>query len=149
MPTRPGDRNLTMANSRRRRSTRTQVRITGASPSARAPARPARSQLAWVPRAWATATYRRGIEPYARLPRRKSNRLAVLVKAMHRARGAQARRSLIRNPSMPRPSTMCARRARRRKLMFIKGVAGRSWGSGGPNMRGARRTPDSSFSCRS
>lgn len=46
----------------------------------------------------------------------------------------------LRNP--------CRQRAVRREYMFAAGVAGRGWGAGGPQMRGARRSLNSQLSCR-
>lgn len=45
-------------------------------------------------------------------------------------------------------SNPCAKRAVRKEVMFSLKVAGRRWGSGGPRMSQARRTVESSYTCR-
>lgn len=75
---------------------------------------------------------------------RQPNRLPV---AVYRALGREARRELLRAPQMPPYRTPCARRGVRREVMFARQVAGRRWGAGGPDMRNARRTVESQYSC--
>lgn len=60
----------------------------------------------------------------------------------------RARYPRFSSPRIPARLSVCVARRVRKEVMFAKAVAGRSWGSGGPQMRGARRTPDSSFTCR-
>lgn len=55
----------------------------------------------------------------------------------------------LRRPFISTRKSPCRRRAERKQVMFAKFVAGRSWGSGsGPQMRFARRTEFSNYSCR-
>lgn len=42
---------------------------------------------------------------------------------------------------------VCHQRKVRKEALFAARVAGRRWGSGGPNMNKARRTADSNYSC--
>lgn len=53
-----------------------------------------------------------------------------------------------RNPRLPARLSPCVRRASRKSVLFSLGVAGRGWSRGGPNMRFARRTVESGFTCR-
>lgn len=78
---------------------------------------------------------------------------AVTAAVVNRARSARSLKESARQrremkfPRMPDESP-CKKRAVRRVIMFLRGVAGRKWSSGGPSMRGARRSVESSFSCR-
>lgn len=43
---------------------------------------------------------------------------------------------------------VCSQRRARRSVLFSLQRAGRPWGRGGPSMKRAKRTPDSSLTCR-
>lgn len=55
--------------------------------------------------------------------------------------------SEVRLPYLARKAP-CEAREARRAAMFARGVAGKKWGRGGPHMKNARHTLDSTLSCR-
>lgn len=58
-------------------------------------------------------------------------------------------RLFSRRPLIPMKTSPCRRRVVRKEVMFSRGVAGRKWrGSGGPQMKRARRTVESFYTCR-
>lgn len=51
-------------------------------------------------------------------------------------------------PVLFRRSSPCVARGQRRQVMFAMEVAGKKWGAGGPQMKGARFTVESQYTCR-
>lgn len=80
---------------------------------------------------------RRPVGPIA-LPSRVRNRR---IRSQFKV-NALLRRQLVKR------SDPCRGRAVRRSVMFAAGVAGRGWGSGGPNMLQARRSEFSNATCK-
>lgn len=107
------------------------------------------SRLALLPRALYTPVSNtlafaraRGLLGVFKRPLRK---LAAATKPTRRARLV----NLLRPTFNGRPNP-CVKRATRREVMFAGNVAGNKWGrgSGGPNMRDARRSLSSQLSCK-
>lgn len=89
--------------------------------------------------------------PPRRLPLRAIGSRRVLSDAERRFRIRRAERfygSLLRHPRLRKQTTVCERRQARKGVLFSRGVAGRSWSGGGPDMRDARRGLSSAFTCR-
>lgn len=53
----------------------------------------------------------------------------------------------LAKPVLSDKTSLCDRRKKRAEVLFSKGIAGRKWGRGGPNMRGARYSTDSFYKC--
>lgn len=55
---------------------------------------------------------------------------------------------IARNPVIrTEDNSICRTREKRKEVMFAQGVAGRKWGRGGPNMKRARRSLKSQYTC--
>lgn len=53
----------------------------------------------------------------------------------------------LKTPTLSGVSSPCHQREQKKQIMFAKQIAGRSWSAGGPKMKGARRTINSSYHC--
>lgn len=82
------------------------------------------------------------------LPQQSPNLFNSRARAWLALRATKIARAELIRPSLNLRSSPCTTRATRKSVLFSLGVAGRGWGSGGPNMRGARRTLSSQFRCK-
>lgn len=79
--------------------------------------------------------------------RRPDNLLLQQIAWLKARRSSRVARAELIRPSLNPRTTLCQKRHIRKSVLFSLNVAGKGWGSGGPNMRRARRTPSSQFSC--
>lgn len=78
--------------------------------------------------------------------RRPVNLSPQVLQRWMRLRSLHVRAELIR-PTLNPLKSVCQKRSIRKSVMFSLKVAGKGWGSGGPNMQNARRSPSSQFRC--
>lgn len=112
------------------------------------------SREARLPRSYAVAALARRITRFGALPLPNWRLLVNRPRSFQRkARLTRRQRRVLfptldRSPVFRAAESFCRSRKGRREVMFSLDVAGRSWGSGGPRMVGAKRRVESSFSCR-
>lgn len=119
-------------------------------------------RLERLPRALATASRRLGYRSPPAIASRVLRSYAAFVPgpsitarqyqlelSRRLARYYRAERINLARVRLDPRTRLCLQRGRRREVLFSLGVSGRSWGSGGgPQMRHARRSVDSSYTCR-
>jgi len=94
---------------------------------------------------------RQPFEPLPARPRPVSRQITRPIQPSRPVINKLAAKSLktLREVNLPYVghSNLCTQRADRRSAMFAKQVAGKKWGAGGPSMKHAKRTPESSYRC--